>query len=57
MLPESGNNIIRTYAADLLPIITERYGLEGYEITLIKAHVGGRNIAYNCEREDSEAKY
>jgi Ser/Thr protein kinase RdoA (MazF antagonist) len=50
------NDVIRTYVDDLLPIITEKYGLEGYEITRIKAHVGGRNIAYNCEREDSEAK-
>ncbi len=50
------NEVIRTYAADLLPLIIARYGLEGYEITLIKAHVGGRNIAYNCEREAAEAK-
>ncbi|MEK3747658.1 phosphotransferase [Paenibacillus sp. FSL E2-8871] len=34
----------------------ELYGLEGYEIRLINAHKGGRNIAYNCDKADSEAK-
>lgn len=34
----------------------ELYGLEGYEIRLINAHEGGRNVAYNCDKADSEAK-
>lgn len=50
------NEVIRTYAAELLPHIIETYGLEGYEITLVNAHVGGRNIVYNCEKEAAEGK-
>lgn len=30
--------------------------MEGYEIRLINAHDGGRNVAYNCDKADSEAK-
>ncbi|WP_211749343.1 phosphotransferase [Paenibacillus sp. Marseille-Q4541] len=32
------------------------YGLEGYEIKPVKAHSGGRNVVYNCEKEDAEAR-
>lgn len=36
--------------------MNELYGLEGCEIRLINAHEGGRNVAYNCDKADSEAK-
>lgn len=40
----------------LLPLVSELYGLEGYEIQLIPAHDGGRNIVYRCEQEGTEAR-
>ncbi|SMF85249.1 hypothetical protein SAMN05661091_2940 [Paenibacillus uliginis N3/975] len=30
--------------------------MEGYEIQLIPAHAGGRNVAYNCEKGGDGAK-
>lgn len=30
--------------------------MEGYEIQLISAHTGGRNVVYTCEREGTDAK-
>jgi len=30
--------------------------LEGYEISIIKAHDGGRNVVYNCEKDGAGAK-
>ncbi|SFS66198.1 Ser/Thr protein kinase RdoA involved in Cpx stress response, MazF antagonist [Paenibacillus sp. BC26] len=32
------------------------YGLEGYAIKPVRAHLGGRNVVYTCEREGSDAK-
>ncbi|WP_341280589.1 phosphotransferase [Paenibacillus sp. FSL H8-0537] len=40
----------------LIPTVTELFGLEGYEIRLIPAHDGGRNVVYNCEKEGSPSK-
>ncbi|GKU78961.1 phosphotransferase enzyme family protein [Paenibacillus sp. L3-i20] len=40
----------------MLPLVSELYGLDGYEISLVQAHVGGRNVAYNCEKEGVGAK-
>lgn len=40
----------------LLSIISELYGLEGYEFDMIKAHEGGRNIAYRCKKGGAGAK-
>ncbi|WP_242655202.1 phosphotransferase enzyme family protein [Clostridium cellulovorans] len=37
-------------------MISEIYGLEGYEITLVKGHDGGRNVIYSCEKEGVNAK-
>lgn len=30
--------------------------MEGYEIRLVDAHAGGRNVVYNCEKENADAK-
>ncbi|ASA26624.1 aminoglycoside phosphotransferase [Paenibacillus donghaensis] len=30
--------------------------MEGYEISPVKAHVGGRNVVFNCEKEGVDAK-
>jgi Ser/Thr protein kinase RdoA (MazF antagonist) len=40
----------------LLPLISELYGLEGYEIQPVKAHDGGRNVVYTCEKEGADAQ-
>lgn len=40
----------------LLPRIIELYALEGYAISPIKAHIGGRNVAYTCDKEGAKAK-
>lgn len=40
----------------MLPLISELYGLEGYEIQPVKAHDGGRNVVYTCEKEGADAK-
>lgn len=50
------NEVIKIGDAYLLSIISELYGLEGYEITPIKAHDGGRNVVYNCEKDGTGAK-
>jgi Ser/Thr protein kinase RdoA (MazF antagonist) len=50
------NEVIKIGDAYLLPLVSELYGLEGYEIRLIEAHEGGRNVVYNCEKEGAGAK-
>lgn len=40
----------------MLPLISELYGLEGYEIQPVKAHDGGRNVVYTCEKEGADAQ-
>jgi len=50
------NEVVKTGDAFLLPLVSELYGLEGYEITLVKGHAGGRNVVYNCEKEGAGAK-
>ncbi|WP_338554103.1 phosphotransferase [Paenibacillus sp. KS-LC4] len=40
----------------LIPAVTELFGLEGYEMKLIPAHEGGRNVVYNCEKGGSASK-
>lgn len=50
------NEVVKIADVYLLSIISELYDLEGYEIRVIKAHDGGRNVAYNCEKEGADAK-
>ncbi|KIE47629.1 phosphotransferase enzyme family protein [Clostridium argentinense CDC 2741] len=50
------NEVVKIGDAYLLPIISELYGLEGYKISPIKAHAGGRNVVYNCEKDGAGAK-
>ncbi|MBE9914074.1 phosphotransferase [Paenibacillus donghaensis] len=50
------NEVVKIVDAYLLPSISELFGLEGYEIQLIPAHDGGRNVAYTCEKEGADAK-
>jgi Ser/Thr protein kinase RdoA (MazF antagonist) len=48
--------VIKISDAYLLPIVSELYGLEGCDISLIEAHDGGRNVVYSCEKEGAGAK-
>ncbi|UNK15842.1 phosphotransferase [Paenibacillus sp. N3/727] len=50
------NEVVKIGDAYLLPLVTELYGLEGYEIQLIPPHEGGRNVVYTCEIEGSNSK-
>ncbi|WP_246218522.1 hypothetical protein [Litoribacterium kuwaitense] len=50
------NEVVKIGDAIFLPLISELYGLEGYEISLIEAHDGGRNVAYHCMKEGADAK-
>jgi Ser/Thr protein kinase RdoA (MazF antagonist) len=50
------NEVIKIGEAYLLPFVSELYGLEGYDIRLIVAHDGGRNVVYTCEKEGADAK-
>ena len=40
----------------ILPMAVELFALSAYAITRIEAHDGGRNIAYNCEKENCQGK-
>lgn len=48
------HEVVKVGDTYLLPFISKLYGLEGYEIQLIPAHEGGRNVAYNCEKEGTD---
>ena len=48
VIPSEAARIADTH---LLSRIAALYGLEGYHITPVKAHEGGRNLAYSCEKE------
>jgi Ser/Thr protein kinase RdoA (MazF antagonist) len=42
--------------AHLLPLVSELYGLYGYEFGQVEAHEGGRNIVYTCEKAGASPK-
>lgn len=48
--------VIKIGDSYLLPKISELYELDGYKISLVKAHDGGRNVVYNCEKEGAVSK-
>lgn len=50
------NEVIKISDMYLIPMILELYGLEDYEIRPVKAHEGGRNLVYTCEKEGADAK-
>jgi len=50
------NEVVKIGDSYLLPLISEMYGLEGYEIKPVNAHSGGRNLVYTCEKEGTDAK-
>jgi Ser/Thr protein kinase RdoA (MazF antagonist) len=50
------NEVIKIADTGLLPLVSELYRLDGYETKPIKAHTGGRNVVYTCEKEGVGAK-
>lgn len=50
------NDVLEISNSQLLPIISELYELEGYDIKPIQAHDGGRNVVYTCEKEGTKSK-
>lgn len=50
------NEVTKISDAYLLPLVSELYGLEGYEIKPVKPHDGGRNVVYTCEKEGTDTK-
>ncbi|WP_340003315.1 phosphotransferase [Paenibacillus sp. FSL K6-0276] len=52
----TNNEVVKIFDAYLFPLVSELYELEGYETWLIKAHTGGRNVVYNCEKVGADAK-
>ncbi|MED0986816.1 phosphotransferase enzyme family protein [Bacillus paramycoides] len=50
------NEVVRIGDAYLLPLVSNLYGLQGYEAKPVKAHTGGRNVVYTYEKEGTDAK-
>ncbi|WP_409276246.1 phosphotransferase enzyme family protein [Neobacillus sp. SCS-31] len=50
------NEVVKIGDTYLLPLVSELYGLEGYEFKPVKAHIGGRHVVYTCEKEGTESK-
>ncbi|MED0981457.1 phosphotransferase [Bacillus paramycoides] len=50
------NKIVRIGDSYLLPLVSNLYGLQGYETKPVKAHPGGRNVVYTYEKEGADAK-
>ncbi|MFC4323289.1 hypothetical protein SAMN05216565_12137 [Litchfieldia salsa] len=50
------NEVVSIGNTYLLPLASELFGLEGYDIQLIPGHDGGRNVVYTCEKEGANAK-
>ncbi|MDM5248423.1 phosphotransferase [Lysinibacillus sp. G4S2] len=49
------NEVVKIGDAYLLALVSELYGLEGYEIKPVRSHIGGRNVVYTCEKEGTDA--
>ncbi|WP_174806892.1 phosphotransferase enzyme family protein [Paenibacillus elgii] len=50
------SEVVKIGETYLLPLVSELYGLEGYKTKRVKAHAGGRNVVYTCEKEGADAK-
>lgn len=50
------NEVIKISDAYLLPLVSDLYGLEGYETKLVKEHDRGRNVVYTYEKKGTGAK-
>ncbi|TYP79300.1 phosphotransferase enzyme family protein [Paenibacillus methanolicus] len=52
----TNQEVVEIAEANLLPIVSELYELEGYDMRPVQAHRGGRNVVYTCEKAGTEAK-
>ncbi|HYE12725.1 MAG TPA: phosphotransferase [Patescibacteria group bacterium] len=50
------NEVVKIGDTYLLPLVSALYGLEGYETKPVKAHIGGRNVVYSCEKDGADTK-
>lgn len=50
------NEVVKLSDVYLLPLVSELYGLKGYDIQQIPPHKGGRNVVYVCKKEGAGAK-
>nr|WP_213532496.1 phosphotransferase [Paenibacillus sp. J45TS6] len=50
------NEVVKISDEYLLPLATELFELEGYNIQLIPAHEGRRNLVYSCEKKGIDSK-
>ncbi|MNW30594.1 Phosphotransferase enzyme family protein [compost metagenome] len=50
------NEAVAISEVHLLPLVSQLYELEGYDIKLVRGHYGGRNVVYSCENPGSVAK-
>lgn len=50
------NEVVKISDGYLLPLVSQLYQLEGYEIRPVKSHEGGRNFVYTCEKEGASSK-
>lgn len=46
-------DVMKIFERSILPVVTLKYGLEGYELNALQSHEGGRNAIYMCEKENA----
>ena len=49
------NEVVQIADEYLLPIVSDMYGLDGYDIRPIEGHPGGRNVVFSCAKAGAEA--
>lgn len=49
------NEVTEIFEKTILPVVTLKYGLDGYQLQSLQAHEGGRNVIYICEKENAPA--
>ena len=50
------NELIQIADSYILPTAASLYGLTGYEISVVRAYQGGRNLVYACEKAGTKTK-
>lgn len=43
--------VIDVFEETILPVVVDRYKLDGYRVQPLNSHEGGRNVIYICEKE------
>lgn len=50
------DEVIRIGEDYLIPLVSDLYDLQGYEVNLLGNRDGGRNVVYTCEKEGESSK-